>query len=258
MIMAKFIKSVTTVLKQFHHDIGGGACRIGPGITSLAMLSNQISIYTQIIGDSVVATTRDIVLPKQKDINRAFTPVIGAAMQPSYAWCSDEVGHGQFMRMKSSMKERIRQASQSMFRESANEVKRQLTDLVHEVEETRADKIDEVFIQIQRDYRSVLGGSDASQGEVIPRVQGQVRKEIKQTIDGVERMMKQVIGLEVEDTPAPEDEVEEAASAEEDSRSIKAEDGDPPGPTHGAEVEEASSKSEDSNSVKAECSDTGP
>lgn len=66
----------------------------------------------------------------------------------------------------------------------------QLKDMVSSVEETLADKTDEVFMQIKRDYRAVLGGGDAPQGEVLPRVQRLVRKNIKKTIEGAERMMK--------------------------------------------------------------------
>ena len=66
---------------------------------------------------------------------------------------------------------------------------------------TLDDKIDEVIIQIKRDYRSVLGGGDMSQvGEVLPRVQRQVRKEIKHMIEDVENMMRKVVGLEPEDS----------------------------------------------------------
>lgn len=115
------------------------------------------------------------------------------------------------------MNDHVQAQQDTMFKASADEVRNQLKAMVSSVEETMADKTDEVFIQIKRDYRAVLGGEDVPQGEVIPRVQRLVRKEIKKTIDGVERMMKIVIGLEVEDLPdAVKDEDEAMKSDQED------------------------------------------
>ena len=71
---------------------------------------------------------------------------------------------------------------------------------------TLEDKIDEAVIQIKRDYRSVLGGGDVFQGgEVLPRVQRQVRKDIKHTIEGVETMIRKVVGLELEESSLADD-----------------------------------------------------
>lgn len=108
----------------------------------------------------------------------------------------------------------------AMFKASADEVRSQLEDMVSSVEETLADKTDEVFMQIKRDYRLVLGGEDVPQGEVIPRVQRLVRKETKKTIDGVERLMKIAVGLGVEDLPddvKDEDKVMESDQEDEDA-----------------------------------------
>ena len=224
-VMNNFTKSVPTTLKKFHQDIENRARKIGTGLASLSMLSHQISVYDQVLKDSA-ATTKDMIAARQKDINREFGPVIERAMLQSYEWCSNEVGPGQFKRMKSYMAEHVEQSRHTMFQDSANEVKRQLATLAHDVEETLADKTDEVFIQIKRDYRSVLGGGEVSQGEVLPRVQRQVRREIKRTIDGVERMMKKVVGLEAEDGSDPEEENKDAVSEVESDNEAKAKESD--------------------------------
>ena len=118
-------------------------------------------------------------------------------------------------RMKAHMHEHVETHQGTMYKASADEVRKQLQAMVKDAEETLADKTDEVFIQIKRDYRTVLGGEDVPQGEVIPRVQRLVRKEIKKTIEGVERMMNIVLGHEVEDLPDPiEDEDERDAKSE--------------------------------------------
>ncbi|KAL8881623.1 MAG: hypothetical protein Q9198_001208, partial [Flavoplaca austrocitrina] len=135
-------------------------------------------------------------------------------------------------RMKAHMSEHVEANQDSMFQASADEVRNQLKDLVSTVEETLADKTDEVFIQIKRDYRAVLGGGDVAQGEVIPRVQRLVRKEIRKTIDGVERLMKIAIGLEVEEIPDDvQDEDEKLKSDNEDdevSQTVKVENKEVP------------------------------
>ncbi|KAL8858213.1 MAG: hypothetical protein Q9178_005225 [Gyalolechia marmorata] len=199
-VLNNFTKAIPVVLKKFHRDIEDRARKIGTGLASLSMLSHQISVYEQVMKDAA-ASTKDMIIAAQKDINREFIPVLERVMQPSYEWCEAESGSGQYKRMKAYMHDHVEANRDTMFQESANEVKRQLEEMVKDVEETLADKTDEVFIQIKRDYRAVLGGGDVPQGEVIPRVQRQVRKEIKKTIDGVERMINVVLGLEVDEIP---------------------------------------------------------
>lgn len=146
------------------------------------------------------------------------------------------------------MSEHVEANQDSMFKASADEVRNQLKDLVSIVEETLADKTDEVFIQIKRDYRSVLGGGDVPQGEVIPRVQRLVRKDIRKTIDGVERLMKIAIGLEVEEIPDDvQDEDEKLKSDNEDdevSQTVK--------------VEREGMQTSISDNIKRETADVGP
>ncbi|KAL9601801.1 MAG: hypothetical protein Q9219_002291 [cf. Caloplaca sp. 3 TL-2023] len=197
-VMNDFTKAVPTILKQFHKDIEDRARKIGTGLASLSMLSHQILVYEQILKDAA-ASEKNAIISTQKDINREFVPVIENAMTPSYSWCNAESGPGQYKRMKDYMMNHVEQERQTMFQNSVDEVKRQLDKMVRTSEDRLADKTDEVFIQIKRDYRSVLGGGEVSQGEVIPRVQRQVRKEIKKTIDGMEVTMKKAIGMKVEE-----------------------------------------------------------
>ena len=149
--------------------------------------------------------------------------------------------------MKAHMSEHVEANQDSMFQASADEVRNLLKDLVSTVEETLADKTDEVFIQIKRDYRAVLGGGDVPQGEVIPRVQRLVRKDLRKTIDGVERLMKIAIGLVVEEiSDDVQDEDEELKSDNEDdevSQTVK--------------VEKKEVPASASDNIKREVADTG-
>lgn len=136
-------------------------------------------------------------------------------MTPSYEGCTAECGSGSYKRMKVLMLDHVEHKRPTMFQESADEVRRQLENMVHDVGERLADKTDEVFIQIKRDYRAVLGGGNVKQGEVLPRVHRQVRKEIKKTIDGVENMMKEVMGSDVDtDTKAEDDKADDETKME--------------------------------------------
>ncbi|KAL8724724.1 MAG: hypothetical protein Q9166_007785 [cf. Caloplaca sp. 2 TL-2023] len=247
-VMTNFTKTIPAVLKKFHRDIEDRARKIGTGLGSLSMLSHQITVYEQILKD-LAANIKDVIVAAQKDINREFGPVLQRAMQPSYEWCEAERGPGQYKRMKAYMIDHVEQNRDTMFRASADQVRRLLKDLVKDVEEQIADKTDEVFIQIKRDYRSVLGGGEVSQGEVLPRVQRQVRKEIKKTIDGVERMMKIVIGLEVDD-PADVDQVQKEGAKSEDED----DDGDKVMKSEGEDMP-ASGSIDD---VKQEAANPGP
>ncbi|KAL8835488.1 MAG: hypothetical protein Q9170_003290 [Blastenia crenularia] len=209
-VMNSFTKTVPSILKKFHHDIEDRARKLGTGLASLSMLLHQLTVYEQILKD-LASSTKDMVIAAQKDINREFVPVIQGAMQPSYTWCAEESGPGQYKRMKSFMTDHVEQQRNSMFQQSADEVHRQLLGMVNTMGETLADRTDEVFIQIKRDYRSVLGGGAVSQGEVIPRVHRQARREVNKTLGGVERKISRVIGLDVEES--------EAEVADEDAKS---------------------------------------
>ena len=95
------------------------------------------------------------------------------------------------------MNTHLAQERHVMFQQSAENVRNKLLDLVREVEELMKDKADEVFISIKRDYRVALGGHDVQRdGEMFPRTQRAVRKEIKHILDGVEEAFMIALGLE--------------------------------------------------------------
>lgn len=74
-VMNNFTRSIPATLKTFHRDVDTRARKIGHGIAGLSMLSQQISGYEQILKD-VANAIKDMVIAKQKDINREFVPVV--------------------------------------------------------------------------------------------------------------------------------------------------------------------------------------
>ena len=88
--------------------------------------------------------------------------------------------------MKAAMDSHIAQERHTMFQSSVDNVRNRLNAMVKGLESTMLDKVDEVFIMVRRDYNSVLGEGEVPQtGELLPKTQRLVRKEIMRIIDGV-------------------------------------------------------------------------
>lgn len=100
--------------------------------------------------------------------------------------------------MKAAMNAHVDQERHVMFQESADEVQKRLKKLVQGVEETMSNRVDEVFIAMRRDYRSVLGGEEVAQGQVLPKAQRLMRKEVLRIIETVESLFQKVVDGEVE------------------------------------------------------------
>lgn len=118
-----------------------------------------------------------------------------------------------------------------MFQESADNVERRLKEMLKHVEELMGDKTDEVFTQMRRDYRSIIGGGDIPQdGQMLPKDQRLARKGVMKVIQGVEKAFMKVAGLITDEEdddkenndPASqsddEDEGGQAPSTKEDAR----------------------------------------
>ena len=100
--------------------------------------------------------------------------------------------------MKAAMHAHVEQERHVMFQQSADEAKRRLTEMVKAASMTMSDRIDEVFVAMRRDYRSVLGGGDA-EGEILPKSQRLLRKQVTTTLEGVEQLFKIALGQATDD-----------------------------------------------------------
>lgn len=111
-----------------------------------------------------------------------------------------KAGPGSFARMKAHMNSHVLHTRLTMFRESADNVQSRLEDMGEKMEGLMGDKTDEVFAQMKRDYRSVIGGGDLPQdGQILPKDQRIVRKEVMKILDEVEKSFLRVSGKGVED-----------------------------------------------------------
>ena len=94
--------------------------------------------------------------------------------------------------MKSAMNGHVNDERYTMFQQSVDEVRHRLNKMGKDVENTMNDKADEVFVLIRRDYRSVLGGGDMPQGQLLPKAQRLLRKEILTIVAGVEQLFDKI------------------------------------------------------------------
>ena len=121
--------------------------------------------------------------------------------------------------MKAAMTRHLDIVRYTMFQESAENVRIRLHDTVKNIEVLMADKTDEVFTQMRRDYRSVLGGGEAPQeGEILPREQRAARKEVIKIIDGIVEIFEKVAGRCAEDDCEDNEENSDPASDGEGTR----------------------------------------
>lgn len=112
--------------------------------------------------------------------------------------------------MKHHMSDHVDSHKGEMFRESCDEVRTRLNRMVREVEEAMANKTDEVFICMSRDYTEIISGKKSS-GEVMPKAERQMRAEVARRIQEREQANAEVDEAEekagtgaVDDPNAPE------------------------------------------------------
>jgi hypothetical protein len=117
-----------------------------------------------------------------------------------------------------------------VFQESADNVEKRLREMVLSAEALLSDKTDEVFTLMRRDYRSIVGGGDVPQhGEMLPRDQRLVRREVMTVIKGVEKAFMKVAGSNVndeeeeEDDEIKKDEPESSSGVKEEQDNVKRE-----------------------------------
>lgn len=210
--MTVFTREASKLLTEFHRDVNSRVSKVGAGLAGLRMLQQQLEVYENIIKD-LASTVKGTINNTQKDINREFTPVIERAMTAAYDACVAEAGMyllfsretelilagpGSYARMKAAMQAHVDQERHVMFELSADEAKRRLIEMIEGASMTMSDRIDEVFVAMRRDYRSVLGGGD-TQGEILPKSQRILRKQVMTTLDGVEQLFKIALGQTTDD-----------------------------------------------------------
>ena len=157
--------------------------------------------------------------------------------------------------MKQAMTTHIEQNRIEMFESSVNSVREQLVAMLRSQEKALGEAVDHIFTNINRDYRSVLGGG--VHGEILPKAQRILRGEVFEIINSVERIFQGVVGFKMDedsDELAKGKEHEERSQKASASRKYKSED--IPADNHnGSEISQrAAIKKEDDEILTAESS----
>ncbi|MCJ1312890.1 hypothetical protein MMC25_006566 [Agyrium rufum] len=215
-IFSSFATESKKTLHKFHKEVSKRARKSGAAIAGLPMLKQQINACEAILKDLGIIT-KEVVNTEQKEINRTFVPVITKAMHEAYQICTDEAGPGSYMCMKSAMNSHVATARSAMFQDSTAH----LDGLAEKVETIMADKADEVFIAVKRDYTQVLGeGKSYAEGEIMPRWERMMRKDALKIIEGAEGKFERLVqDIEDEDEDLLMDTQEAVASTATDTPS---------------------------------------
>jgi len=100
--------------------------------------------------------------------------------------------------MKDAMASHVDQERHTMFRCATEAVKERLTQMCRAVEEQMSNKADEVFLQMRRDYMTTIGGAHLPQGNLMPKAERTMRKDVLSILGGADDRFKAVLKGEVE------------------------------------------------------------
>ena len=87
----RFAKRTEMTLQSFHQGIISRAILSGAGVTTVAMLGQQVRSHQAVFGDVADDILRDITA-HQREANRAFAPVIAKTLAAAYEKCAAEHG----------------------------------------------------------------------------------------------------------------------------------------------------------------------
>src|SRR4051794_21974775 len=103
------------------------------------------------------------------------------------------------MRMKTAMMDFVLQNRHSMFHESTQHVRTQLNQMCRQLEEYMANRADDIFVSMRRDYMSLLGGAQMNSDAVIPKSERVMQAQIKEILFGVDDKFQAAANGEVEE-----------------------------------------------------------
>lgn len=139
----------------------------------------------------------DLINERQREINREFTPNVCNAMLIVYNICSDEAGPGQFNRMKIHMTNHVEAQKDIMFQRATQVVRNMIMDLAKDVEEHMANRTDQVFVGMRRDYLQVLSNVHVDD-ITMPKWERSLRNKIEDIIQQSEENFEAILeGREV-------------------------------------------------------------
>ncbi|KAI7199100.1 hypothetical protein D0869_07257 [Hortaea werneckii] len=198
-ILQSFTKTGSAMLKKFHAAVADRCRQQGQSIARIGMLKTQLGAYDAIVKDMASNMIRQIN-DGQRDINREFTPVICQAMSPAYDVTAAESGPGCYMRMKNAMHHHVDDNRRVMFDNATKQVQKSIMRLCEKVREQMLNDADQVYLHMQNDYMSVIGGVRVDTN--MSRQERTVRRDIDERITSADDIFQKVLDMNSEDLKA--------------------------------------------------------
>jgi hypothetical protein len=188
-------KGFSNDLRAFHKAIEVHSFSHG-GNPRLGLLTQQLTNYEAVFSD-LGSKMLDLINERQREINREFTPNVCNAMRIVYNICVDESGPGQFNRMKTHMTNHVTAQKDIMFQRATQVVRNMIMDLTKDVEEHMANRTDQVFVGMRRDYLQVLSNVRVD-NITMPKWERSLRNRVEDIIQKSEENFEAILdGREV-------------------------------------------------------------
>ena len=207
-ILQAFSKSGNNLLKDFHSVIESRCREKSHGLARIDMLGAGLRNYEHVFNDASAATIA-YINEQQRDHNRAFVPVVTDAMQPAYEQCNDESGIGSYKRMKGHMERFVDEHKTAMFQQACQEVRMRLGAMCEDVHKAMLGRVEGVFVNMRRDYMSLIGGVEVGQVQIPLGVRA-TKRELDEVISQMDEEFKKVAEADLEELKAGDGDGEQA------------------------------------------------
>ncbi|KAF1980770.1 hypothetical protein K402DRAFT_343737 [Aulographum hederae CBS 113979] len=191
-VLQQFHKDCSALVRAFHNAIHVRAISSGVSLRGLHALSQQLSAWE----NAFHALSLDLnhsIQEKQKDASRQFVPVISNCMIQAYAVCVEESGPGSFKRMKSAMYAHVHGERSNMFSEATDNVKYHLDDMRKGVQDYMETRADQIYMAMQKDYMTVMGGQNLPKGYVMPKEERALRRQLISIIEASDDTFRKIL-----------------------------------------------------------------
>lgn len=193
-ILNSFAQSAFSTLADRHRLIDHEAHQLAIDKRGLRLLQSQIAGYDSVL-KSHAKSVRQEIDSAQKDISRQFVPSIQTALRPAYAACANDHGDNMFKRIKTRMQEHVQDCRHTLFRDSADQVRDSLLEMIAAQETSLLEKADEVLQAVGRDCTSVLIRGVVPEEAKLRESRQQLRKQVLEILDTTEAIFRKVNAL---------------------------------------------------------------
>lgn len=191
-VMALFALRLADVITVCHREIEREAGTLRVNDHALRMLQRQVDGYAAVF-DGHAQAIKGSINSAQKTINRQFVLIIKNVLRPVYAACANEHGFKTYTRMKEHMHSYMQNKGFSMFRDSVDDVRRRLLQLITEQEKAMSNRVNGVFDAVRRDYVSVLIGGNVPNAARLREARQEMRREVMELLESTDHIFEKVL-----------------------------------------------------------------